>query len=120
MAHEGVHKIIYLLLPNLFFSPITDLVSRCYTSTPRMDEVAIVCPLAHNNSDAHGRVIYVEVVVRSRRWHQSYLFVFIKQANGLSQYYQPLPPGRHTTVGATVGLMQVMLTPNHLSPFAYS
>jgi hypothetical protein len=31
-------------------------------STPPMNEVAVACPLAYNNSDARGRVIYVGAI----------------------------------------------------------
>jgi hypothetical protein len=53
---------------------------------------------------------------RSRRWYHSCLFVFIKQTNGSSRCRSPSPPGRRTIADAAVGLMQVMLTPKHLSP----
>jgi hypothetical protein len=41
---------------------------------------------------------------------------FIKQANGLSQRCPPPPPGRRATVDAAIGLMQVVLAPERLSP----
>jgi hypothetical protein len=122
-----------------------------------MDEVAVACPPACNNSDARGRVIYVGAVVdlgggttyacsspplghratvdaavglmqavltpehlspspsRTLRpvFDQGF---FIKQANGLSQRCPPPPPGRRATADAAVGLMQVVLAPECLSP----
>jgi hypothetical protein len=44
------------------------------------------------------------------------LFIFIKQANSLSQHRPPIPPGRHATTDAGVGLMHTMLAPERLSP----
>jgi hypothetical protein len=41
---------------------------------------------------------------------------FIKQANGLSQRCPPPPPGHRATADAAVGLMQVVLAPERLSP----
>jgi hypothetical protein len=122
-----------------------------------MDEVAVACPPACNNSDAHGQAIYVGVVADpggdttyacsspplGRRatadaavgLMQAVLaperlspspsrtlrpvFVqgfFIKQANGLSQRCPSPPPGRHATADAVVGLMQVVLALERLSP----
>jgi hypothetical protein len=122
-----------------------------------MDEVAVACPPACNISDARGRVIYVgaitdpsggtthacsspplgrratvdaavglmQVVLTPERLSPSPsrtrmpVFVqgfFIKQDNGLSQHYPPSPLGRRATVDAAVGLMQVVLAPEHLSP----
>jgi hypothetical protein len=44
------------------------------------------------------------------------MFIFIKQANGQSQCCPPPPTGCHATTYVAVGLMQVVLTPEHLSP----
>jgi hypothetical protein len=67
-----------------------------------MGEVAVVCHLACNNSDAHGRAIYIGVVV---------------DPGGGTNYACSSPPlGRHTTADATVGLMQAVLAPERLSP----
>jgi hypothetical protein len=41
---------------------------------------------------------------------------FIKQANGPSQCCPPPPPGHRATADAAVGLMQVVLAPERLSP----
>jgi hypothetical protein len=122
-----------------------------------MDEVAVVCPPACNNSDAHGRAIYVgaivdpgggttyacsspplghratadaavglmQVVLTPEHLSPSPshtlrpVFIqgfFIKQANGLSQRCPPPPLGRRATADAAVGLMQVVLAPERLSP----
>jgi hypothetical protein len=67
-----------------------------------MDEVAIACPPACNNSDARGRAIYVGVVA---------------DPGGGTTYACSSPPlGRRATANAAVGLMQAMLAPERLSP----
>jgi hypothetical protein len=122
-----------------------------------MDEVVIACPPACNNSDARGRAIYVgdvadpdggttyacsspplgrratvdaavglmQVVLAPERLSPSPsrtfmpVFVqgfFLKQANGLSQRCPPPPPGCRATADAAVGLMQVVLALERLSP----
>jgi hypothetical protein len=42
------------------------------------------------------------------------MFIFIKQANDLSEHYPPPPPGRRTTADIVVELMQVVLAPERL------
>jgi hypothetical protein len=67
-----------------------------------MDEIAITCPLAYNNSDARGRAIYVGAVA---------------DTGGGTTYACSSPPlGLCATADAAVGLMQVMLAPERLSP----
>jgi hypothetical protein len=67
-----------------------------------MDEVVVACPPACNNSDAHGRAIYVGAVV---------------DPSGGTTYACSSPPlGRHATADAAVGLMQAVLAPKRLSP----
>jgi hypothetical protein len=67
-----------------------------------MDEVAVACPPACNNNDAHGRAIYVGAVV---------------DPGGGTTYACSSPPlGRRATADATVGLMQAVLAPERLSP----
>jgi hypothetical protein len=72
------------------------------TSAPPLDEVAVACPPACNNSDARGRAIYVGAVA---------------DPGGGTTYACSSPPlGRRATADAAVGLMQAVLTPEHLSP----
>jgi hypothetical protein len=67
-----------------------------------MDEVAVACPLGCNNSDAHGRAIYVGAVA---------------DPGGGTTYACSSPPlGRRATTDAAVGLMQAVLAPERLSP----
>jgi hypothetical protein len=53
----------------LFFIIGWDCVALSYVaisiSIPPMDEVAVACPLGHNNNDTRGRAIYVGAVVDS-------------------------------------------------------
>jgi hypothetical protein len=72
------------------------------TSAPPMDEVAVACPPACNNSDARGRAIYIGAVA---------------DAGGGTTYACSSPPlGRRATTDVAVGLMQVVLAPDRLSP----
>jgi hypothetical protein len=71
-------------------------------STPPMDEVAIACPLARNNSDARSRAIYIGVV--------------IDPGGGTTHACSSPPLGRRATADAAVGLMQAVLAPERLSP----
>jgi hypothetical protein len=67
-----------------------------------MDEVAAACPPACNNSDAHGRAIYVGAVA---------------DPGGGTTYACSSPPlGCRATADAAVGLMQAVLAPERLSP----
>jgi hypothetical protein len=67
-----------------------------------MDEVAVACPPGCNNSDAHGRAIYVGAVA---------------DPGGGTTYACSSPPlGRRATTDAAVGLMQAVLAPERLSP----
>jgi hypothetical protein len=67
-----------------------------------MDEVAVACPPACNNSDARSRAIYVGAVA---------------DPGGGTTYACSSPPlGRRATTDAAVGLMQAMLAPERLSP----
>jgi hypothetical protein len=82
----------------LIFFPITDIS----TSAPPMDEVAIACPPACNNSDARGRAIYVGSIA---------------DPSGGTTYACLSPPlGCRATVDAAVRLMQAVLAPERLSP----
>jgi hypothetical protein len=67
-----------------------------------MDEVAVACPPACNNSDACGQAIYIGAVT---------------DPSGGTTYACLSPPlGRRVTADAAVGLMQTVLTPERLSP----
>jgi hypothetical protein len=67
-----------------------------------MDEVVVACPPACNNSDAHGRAIYVGAVA---------------DPGGGTIYACSSPPlGCRATADAAVGLMQAVLAPERLSP----
>jgi hypothetical protein len=67
-----------------------------------MDEVAVACPPVCNNNDARGRAIYVGAVA---------------DPGGGTTYACSSPPlGRRATVDGAVGLMQVVLASEHLSP----
>jgi hypothetical protein len=44
------------------------------------------------------------------------MFIFIKQANDSSQHRLPRPSGHRATADAAVGMMQVVLAPERLSP----
>jgi hypothetical protein len=67
--HTEVYTELSIYYCKSFFFSITD--RDCVAlpnvdismSTPLMDEVAVACPPARNNSDARGRAIYVGVVV---------------------------------------------------------
>jgi hypothetical protein len=67
-----------------------------------MDEVAVACPPAYNNSDARGRAIYVGAIT--------------DPTGGTTHACSSPPLGHRATIDAAVGLMQVMLTLEHLSP----
>jgi hypothetical protein len=69
-----------------------------------MDEVAVACPPACNNNDARGRAIYIGAVA---------------DPGGGTTYACSSPPlGRRATADAAVGLMQVVLAPERLSPLS--
>jgi hypothetical protein len=91
----------------LFFFPITDRDCvalsnvNISTSAPPIDEVAIACPPACNNSDTHGRAIYIRAIA---------------DPGGGTTYACSSPPlGRRVTADAAVRLMQVVLAPERLS-----
>jgi hypothetical protein len=66
-----------------------------------MDEVAVACPPARNNSDARGRAIYVGAVADT--------------GSGTTHACSSPPPGRRATADAVIRLMQAVLAPEHLS-----
>jgi hypothetical protein len=67
-----------------------------------MDEVAVACPPACNNSDARDRAIYVGAIANP---------------GGGTTYACLSPPlGRRATADVAVGLMQAVLAPERLLP----
>jgi hypothetical protein len=67
-----------------------------------MDEVAVACPPAYNNSDARDRAIYVGAIANP---------------GGGTTYACLSPPlGRRATADVAVGLMQAVLAPERLLP----
>jgi hypothetical protein len=92
---------------SLIFFPITDRDCVALsnvdisTSAPSMDEVAVACPPACNNNDAHGRAIYVGAVA---------------DLGGGTTYTCSSPPLEHrATADAAVGLMHAVLVSERLS-----
>jgi hypothetical protein len=67
-----------------------------------MDEVAVACPPACNNSDARDQAIYVGVIA--------------DPGDGTTYACSSPPLGRRATVDAAARLMQAVLTPERLSP----
>jgi hypothetical protein len=92
----------------LIFFPITDRDCvalpnvNISTSAPPMDEIAVACPPACNNSDARGRAIYVGAVA--------------DPGGGTTYAYSSPPLGHRAIVDAAVGLMHAVLAPERLSP----